>query len=227
MALVPIHRRVTHFWPAFFGGVFLFSAFAALVIIVYNASMPKESVEKARADARVQKLAALRADDHVKLSAYKWVNKQKGTVQIPIALAMKLVLVDLKKKTPHASNVKVENPYPAGLQDLVVAAAPAVSGSSATLSTPLAIPASSKIPVVNSAATPAPSPTPGLSALENGKPPIQLTRPLASPIASPTPAATAPPNPTPAASVSPKPTIHQPLWNWQSPVPASSPVLKQ
>jgi len=183
MALIPIHRRVTHFWPAFFGGVFLFCAFAAVVIITYIWSMPSETVEKDRAAARIQKLAALRADNEAKLNGYRWINKQKGTVQIPIDLAMELVLVDLKKKTPHATGVKVENPYPAGLQD-AAAAAPAVSGSS-------------------SAATPAASPAPQAAQ-------------------SPPPS-----NAAPAPKTTPQPAVRQPLWNWESPAPAGSPVLKQ
>ena len=61
MALIPVHRRVARFWPAFFGGVFLFCAFAAVVIIAYKASLPGKTVEYDRAESRRQKLAALRA----------------------------------------------------------------------------------------------------------------------------------------------------------------------
>ncbi len=230
MALVPVHRRVTYFWRAFFGGVFLFCAFAALVIVVFAASLPKESVEKARAEARAQKLAALRAEDAVKLTGYKWANKQKGTVAIPIDRAMELVLADLKMKTPHPSSVKVENPYPVGLQDAAVAA-PAVSGTAAEMTTALKLPPASNVPVVNSAASPSPTPTlnraPGI---EKGMPPVPLQRPLSTPFPSPLPSPTAAnpsagdlaaPKTPPSASSNPKDSMTPaPALSAATPLPA-------
>ena len=207
MALVPIHRRVTHFWRAFFGGAFLFCAFAALVIIVYKASIPEKDAEQIRADARVQKLAALRAEDDAKLNSYRWINKDKGTVQIPIERAMELVLADLKGKAPHASGVKVENPYPAGLQDLA-APAPAPSAA-APAAKPGAKPGAKPVatPVATPAATPAaatPAPMPAAT---------PRPRPLPTPVPPPVVIATPMPMAKPAPS-------RAPLWNWQSP-PAS------
>ena len=200
MPLIPIHRRVTHFWPAFFGGGFLFCAFAALVIIVYRASLPLEDTEQLRGDARVKKLAALRAEDEVKLNHFGWINKEKGTVQIPIEHAMELVAASLKDKAPHASSVKVENPYPFGLQDVAaIPASPVVSGAAA--GGPKAAPSAAP------AMTPAPATvtSPVVPASSGPNPATSSTQIL--PASKPSPPA--PPAPG-----------HNHLWNWESPSPA-------
>ena len=46
-----------------------------------------------------------------------WVDKAKGTVHVPIADAMKLVVADLRAKKPAPSSVKVEAPLPMPVAD--------------------------------------------------------------------------------------------------------------
>jgi len=59
--------------------------------------------EAQRAELRIKTLAELRADNAKKMESYAWVDRAKGSVQIPIAEAMKLVLADLNKTQPQAA----------------------------------------------------------------------------------------------------------------------------
>ncbi len=56
--------------------------------------------DPARDAERVKNLADLKAENEIKLNTYAWVDQAKGSVQIPIAEAMKLVLADLNAKKP-------------------------------------------------------------------------------------------------------------------------------
>lgn len=76
-----------------------------------------EPEEAARAEFRAKTLAELRADNAKKLEAYAWVDRAKGSVQIPIAEAMKLVLPEIniqpKAAYPVAAPATAVPPTPA------------------------------------------------------------------------------------------------------------------
>lgn len=59
--------------------------------------------DPARDVERIKNLADLKAENEIKLNAYAWVDQAKGSVQIPIAEAMKLALADLNAKKPAAA----------------------------------------------------------------------------------------------------------------------------
>jgi len=59
--------------------------------------------EAQRAGLRIKTLAELRADNAKKLESYAWLDRAKGSVQIPIAEAMKLVLADINKTQPRTA----------------------------------------------------------------------------------------------------------------------------
>ena len=63
-----------------------------------NADLNPE--DPARDAERIKNLADLKAENEIKLNTYAWVDQAKGSVQIPIADAMKLVLADLNAKKP-------------------------------------------------------------------------------------------------------------------------------
>jgi hypothetical protein len=67
--------------------------------------------EAARAEFRAKTLAELRADNAKKLESYAWVDRAKGSVQIPIAEAMKLVLAEIN--VPPRAAYPVATPAPA------------------------------------------------------------------------------------------------------------------
>jgi len=82
--------------------------------------------EAQRAGLRIKTLAELRADNAKKLESYAWLDRAKGSVQIPIAEAMKLVLADINKTQPRTA-YPVATPPP-----LATPSAPPPSPASAT-----------------------------------------------------------------------------------------------
>jgi hypothetical protein len=106
--------------------ILLFCAFAVVAWILFRLAAPTETYEDKRAQTRREKVAAITADAQAKLySPTKWIDKTKGTVQLPIDTAMDLVINDYQQKPVAPSQVKVETPYPLGLQ---LGAAPAPPG---------------------------------------------------------------------------------------------------
>ena len=140
--------KTASFGPSFLGVIVLFCAFAVVAWILFRFASPTPTYEEKRADERRAKVAAINAEAQAKLyGPPTWIDKTKGTVQLPIDVAMDLVVNDYQSKPVQASAVPVENPYPAGLQS---PAAPAVSGSAAPAVSGSAAPA---------AASASPSPT--------------------------------------------------------------------
>jgi hypothetical protein len=181
--------------PAFLGGILAFLIIGLFVLIWFCISGKPESFDDKRAVARVAKLDALQKENEEKLTSYAWVNKAKGTVQLPIDRAMELVVADLKAKPVQASSVKLEPIYPAGLQQAPAVAAPAATGSAAPAA---AAPGKSPAPAAATAqpaAAPAPSAPPAASAAPAAATP--------APSVAATPAATA--SPAPSATTTPAP----------------------
>lgn len=91
------------FWifVAAFIGLGLFFAFNSLFLGKSSADLNPE--DPARDAERIKNLADLKAENEIKLNTYAWVDQAKGSVQIPVAEAMKLVLADLNAKKPSAA----------------------------------------------------------------------------------------------------------------------------
>jgi len=87
--------------------------------------------EVQRADLRIKTLAELRADNAKKLESYAWVDRAKGSVQIPIAEAMKLVLADINKTQPQAA-YPVATPVPTSTPGATPAPSPSASPTPTT-----------------------------------------------------------------------------------------------
>ena len=141
VAFAPSVPRVTWSGPA------LVTSSTLLAVVLFRFSGKTENLDDKRAAARLEKLRTLQHESREKLSTYGWVNKDKGIVQLPIDRAEELVVAELKAKPVQVSPVKVENPYPAGLQQAVPA--PVVSGT--------AVPAIPAATTPAQAATPAPA----------------------------------------------------------------------
>jgi hypothetical protein len=125
--------KTASFGAGFLGAVLLFCSFAVVAWVLFHFVGPSPTYEEKRAQDRMDKVAAINADAQDKLyGPPKWIDKTKGTVQLPIAVAMQLVVNDYGKKPVQPSQVKVEVPYPYGLQQ--AAAAPSVSSTSGTSS---------------------------------------------------------------------------------------------
>jgi len=79
-------------------GLFLFLAINSLFIGKSHSTLNPE--DPARDAERVKNLSDLQAENQTKLTTYAWLDQAKGSVQIPINDAMKLVLADLNSKKP-------------------------------------------------------------------------------------------------------------------------------
>lgn len=90
--------------------------FVANNLFFGKAASTLDPEDPARDAERVKNLADLMAENQVKLETYAWVDQAKGSVQIPIAEAMKLVIADLNSKKPAPAYPVLDasgNPLPA------------------------------------------------------------------------------------------------------------------
>ena len=139
------------------GVVLLFVLFGAIAVAVIGPAPRGDTYEKMRAETRVKKLKDARDEEAKALTGYTWVDKNKGTVRLPIDRAMELTVADLANKkpapayaitTPEASAATAASPAPSA-SPKSSAAVPAVSPSATQLPTPPGSP------------LPAPGQTPG------------------------------------------------------------------
>ena len=109
-------RRTAFLSGAYFRALLGFCLFSVIALFWFRLTPKEESYEQKRAAIRSKMLQDLRAEDEKKLNHYAWVDEKKRIVQIPIERAEELVMAELKTKPPQPTAVKVEVPYPAGLQ---------------------------------------------------------------------------------------------------------------
>jgi len=143
--------------PGFLAVVLLFCGFAVVAWLLFRFAAPTQTYEEKRAQARRDKVATINQEAQEKLySPAKWIDKTKGTVQLPIDTAMELVINDFRQKPVQPSAVKVEVPYPAGLQ--MAAAAPAAA--TGTTPAPAVAPPAKAAPAAPAASATAPAASP-------------------------------------------------------------------
>lgn len=82
------------------GVVLLLGVFGAIAVAIVGPAPRVDSYEQRRAEDRMKKLKDLRGEDLKTLTAYAWIDKNKGTVRLPIERAMELTVADLAKKKP-------------------------------------------------------------------------------------------------------------------------------
>ena len=70
-------------------------------LVLQRASIP--TVDEQTAQVRLKNLSDLSAENQRILTQYRWVDKSKGVVGIPINRAMDLVLAELRANKPHAA----------------------------------------------------------------------------------------------------------------------------
>jgi hypothetical protein len=78
--------------------VLLFCGFGFLLVL-QGQGIP--NVEEVHAQARLKNLADLNSENQKVLTQYRWIDKSKGVVGIPIERAMDLTLVQLQSNKPH------------------------------------------------------------------------------------------------------------------------------
>jgi hypothetical protein len=107
--------------------ILLFSGFV-IFLISEGESIP--NVEDVHAQARLKNLADLNAENQKVLTQYRWVDKSKGVVGVPIDRAMDLVLAELQSVKPHpAGPVSTPAPPPSPTPQSSPAPAPQSSPS--------------------------------------------------------------------------------------------------
>jgi hypothetical protein len=117
------------------GVVLLFVLFGAIVVAVIGPSPRGDSYEKMRAETRAKKLKDARDEESKALTSYAWVDKNKGTVRLPIDRAMELMVADLANKKPAPAN-PIAAPESSAAPGGAAAASPAPSPSPQPSGTP-------------------------------------------------------------------------------------------
>ncbi|MBV8970225.1 MAG: hypothetical protein JO331_14375, partial [Verrucomicrobia bacterium] len=79
----------------------MLAVFAGLVWFVVEQQRAIPTRDDQQKEERLKNLAALNADNQKILATYRWVDKAKGVVGIPIERAMDLVAKDLSTNHPH------------------------------------------------------------------------------------------------------------------------------
>jgi len=97
-------------WPFFLAGLVMILLFWGINKWLMDGVGNPEPEEAARAEVRIKNLADLRTENAAKLEKYAWVDRAKGTVQIPIPQAMDLVLPELNASQPRAAYPVVTTP---------------------------------------------------------------------------------------------------------------------
>jgi hypothetical protein len=85
------------------GVVLLMLLFGAIAVAIIGPAPRGDTYEQQRAQNREKKLKDLREEDAKALTSYAWIDKNKGTVRLPIERAMELTAVELAKKKPMAA----------------------------------------------------------------------------------------------------------------------------
>jgi len=106
-------RKQPALWPIFLAGLVMLLLFWGINKWVMDGAGNPEPEEAARAEVRIKNLADLRVEEAAKLEKYAWVDRAKGSVQIPVAKAMEIVLPELNASKPRAAYPVVAAPAPA------------------------------------------------------------------------------------------------------------------
>lgn len=163
------------------GVVLLMILFWVIAVAIIGPAPRGDTYEQQRAQNRDKKLKDLRDDDTKALTTYAWIDKNKGSVRIPIERAMELAVTELANKKPTAAGP---------------IATPSPEASAAPNAAPTAAPAQSASP--RATGTPKPTTVEGGGSEAHGQPAAALNPPPVQPGTQPGA------NPSPAASPPPK-----------------------
>ena len=87
--------------PMILTGLVMILLFCGFVIFLVSQGQSIPNIEEVHAQTRLKNLADLNSENQKVLTQYRWVDKTKGVVGIPIDRAMDLVLVQLQSNKPH------------------------------------------------------------------------------------------------------------------------------
>ena len=189
------------------GVILLMVLFWAIAVAIIGPAPRGDTYEQQRAQNREKKLRDLREEDAKALAGYAWIDKNKGSVRIPIERAMQLTINDLANKKPTAAGpIATPATETSPVNGAPAAASPAPSVSPQTAGSPKATsvsgPKSESRGQPTGAINPAPAP-PSTQPNASASPAPAKSGAAAS---SPIPAASAPGSPLPVRGATPSPT---------------------
>jgi hypothetical protein len=135
--------------------VLLFLGLVALLVVQREHVQTHDDVQK---EQRLKNLAQLNTENEKILTQYRWVDKAKGVVGIPIDRAMSLVLTELQSIQPHPAGPittpppAAESPLPGAGTTTGASAAPAPAAAPGGSATPA--PAAAPVPAQSGATNP-------------------------------------------------------------------------
>ena len=127
-------------WLALAGGFLLLLLFVIAVRLLTGLA-PAPDENAARAAERTKAHQELEAENAKKLQNYAWVDKAKGTVQIPIERAMELAMAELNSKKPTAAG-PIATPAPSPAASPAASPAPAAPPPAPAAPAPASAPGS-------------------------------------------------------------------------------------
>jgi hypothetical protein len=166
------------------GVLLLFALFGVIVLAVIGPTPRGDSYEQMRAEARAKKLKDAREEERKALTSYAWIDKNKGTVRLPIDRAMELTLADLASKKPAPA-------YAIAAPESSAAPGGAASASPAPSASP------------QSSGTPKPTSVTGPNSEARGQPAAAVNPPAVQPSTQPGASASPAASPKPAGAASP------------------------
>src|SRR5580700_5480705 len=84
-------------------GLVMVLLFCGFVFFLVSQGQSIPNVEEVKAQGRLKNLADLNSENQKVLTQYRWVDKSKGVVGVPIDRAMELVVAELQSNKPHAA----------------------------------------------------------------------------------------------------------------------------
>src|SRR5690242_17635073 len=124
-------------FSTWFGVVLLMFLFGAIAVAIVGPAPRGDTYEQQRAQNREKKLKDLRDEDAKALTSYSWIDKNKGSVRIPIERAMQLTVADLASKKPTAAGpIAAPSPEASGAPPGPGSASPAPTGAPQASGTP-------------------------------------------------------------------------------------------
>ena len=170
------------------GVLLLFGLFGAMVLAIVGPAPRSDTYEKMRTENRLKKLKDARDEDAKALGGYAWIDKNKGTVRLPIERAMELTIAELANKKPAAAG-PIATPAPSAAPGAAAAASPSASASQSGTPKPTSVAGQTSAAGGQPAAAVSPPPAPPKTQ------PGASASPAASPKSSAAvPTASAPPN---------------------------------
>ena len=148
------------------GVVLLFALFGVIALAIIGPAQRGDTYERQRAENRLKKLKDAREEDAKALTGYAWIDKNKGTVRLPVERAMELSVVELANKKPVPAGpiaTPIALAAPGGAAALP--AAPSASAQASETPKPTAVVSPQLSP-----AAPAVSPSPAASIAPSGSP---------------------------------------------------------